>query len=99
MVRHPALKDGLWLSQVFSIIHSKFWCYLVVICIHLGALSLHFVPVNNVGLLHQFTPRQAAAVHPLFALLHMQRRFCMYLKSHRGVFITLLICPSYLYIK
>lgn len=79
-VRHPVL----WLSQVFSIIDSKFWCCLVAICIHLGALSLHFVPVNNVGLLHQFTPRQAAAVHPLFTLIfHMHRGFCM--KSQRGI--------------
>lgn len=59
------LRDALWLSQVFRDTDSKFWCYLVVLCIHLGALSLPFCAWKNAGLLQWITPRLGAAVHPL----------------------------------
>lgn len=63
------LRYALWLSQVFKNIDSKFWCYLVVLCINFkGSVAPFLCLWRNVDLLRHLTPRLGAAVHPLPAL-------------------------------
>lgn len=63
------LRDALWLSQVFRDIDSKMWCYLVLLCIYLWAVSLpFFVLVKKCSFVAPAYFQIGCSCSPLFAL-------------------------------